>query len=106
MLLAVNTPNVIGAFRSVLCHSLKVVYYHVQKIDLRLPNLWTKIFTGNVDFWGEEKTGLLEKKKKSSRNKDESQQWTLPLKRVTFGVWTPALTSNASVEKFGAEPVK
>ena len=64
MLLAVNTPNVIGAFRSVLCHSLTVVYYHVQKIDLRPPNLWTKIFTGNVDFWGEEKTGLLEKKKK------------------------------------------
>ena len=64
MLLAVKTPSVIGAFRSVLCHSLTVVYYHVQKIDLRLPNLWTKIFTGNVDFWRAEKTGLLEKKKK------------------------------------------
>ena len=33
----------------------------MQKIDLRLPNL-RKIYTGNVGFWGEEKTGLLGKK--------------------------------------------
>ena len=46
-------------------------------------------------------------KKKSSRNKDESQQWNLPLKRVTFGIWTPAaVNSNVSQKKFGAEHVK
>ena len=54
-----------------------------------------KILTRNVGFWEEEKLGYLKKKKK-----------TLPLKRVTFKIWTPAVTSNVSQTEFVAEHVK
>ena len=57
-------------------HGTRIFFSHynltLRKFKKRCPEKRSKIFTGNVDFWGEEKTGLLEKKKKlpkQGRNK-------------------------------------
>ena len=71
-----------------------------------VPKSARKYLLEMLIFGEKKKLDYLKKKKKSSRNKDESQQWTLLLKRVTFGIWTPAVTSNMTQKKFGAEHVK